>query len=295
MPLPVGTYPIGGPVVLTGRKPDLSAAGVDAEALYEAGARWFGPGGYEVIEHSGSAGSYVYAWVAKGSGASKGFEVVYAEYPITTSLVLPEHNAAAGIVATYADATLVVNGAEIDLTRDGWMLPAGNWQFDVFIILDDDSLSNWANVEIELIDSSVNSRLAVRGKISYLHELAVSSGSVSNIAFIAPPIRLNLTEEKTVKVRLKIDEANAANLAAETQTGSLAGRKVTRATRVTLATLEPSRYLTIQLFQTRHRLIQPHGRKHGENASIQPVCLAGLRSLPLPKQMSVTFIYSPKQ
>ena len=53
--------------------------------------------------------------------------------------------------------------------------------------------------------------------------------------------------------------------------------------------------LTIQLFQTRHRLIQPHGRKHGENASIQPVCLAGLRSPPLPKQMSVTFIYSPKQ
>ena len=271
----------------------MSAAGVDAEALYEAGARWFGPGGYEVIEHPGSAGSYVYSWVAKGSGASEGFEVVYAEYPITTGLVLPEHNAATGIVATYADATLVVNGAEIDLTRDGWMLPAGNWQFDVFVVLDDDSSSNRANVEIELIDSSDNSRLAVCGKISYLRELAVLSGSVSNVAFIAPPIRLNLMEEKTVKVRLKIDEANAANLAGKT--GSLAGRKVTRATRVTLATLEPSRYLTIQLFQTRHRLIQPHGRKHGKNASIQPVCLAGLRSPPLPKQMSVTFIYSPKR
>ena len=52
MPLPRGTYPIGGPVVLTGERPAAT------EALYDAGAIW----GDYFIRRSGSPGSYAYAW-----------------------------------------------------------------------------------------------------------------------------------------------------------------------------------------------------------------------------------------
>ena len=64
MPLPVGTYPIGGPIILTGEKPPAS------EELYAAGARWLGPHGTEIIERTGSPGSYAYAWRPTGSGAA---------------------------------------------------------------------------------------------------------------------------------------------------------------------------------------------------------------------------------
>lgn len=52
MPLPRGTYPVGGPIILTGERPAAS------EELYAAGARW----GDEFIRRSGSVGNYTYAW-----------------------------------------------------------------------------------------------------------------------------------------------------------------------------------------------------------------------------------------
>ena len=65
MPLPPGTYPIGGPIVLTGEKPAATAA------LFEAGARWLGPDGPEVVEPDGGGG---YRWVVKAGTGGEGEE-----------------------------------------------------------------------------------------------------------------------------------------------------------------------------------------------------------------------------
>ena len=62
MPAPRGTYIIGGPMVFTGEQPDASVE------LYNAGAKWIGPNGTEVIERSGTSPNYVYTWVPKGGG-----------------------------------------------------------------------------------------------------------------------------------------------------------------------------------------------------------------------------------
>ena len=72
--LPPGAYPIGGPIVLTGERPAAD------EALYAAGARWLGPDGYEVIERSGSVGSYTYAWAVKGGGDGSSADLSRSPY-----------------------------------------------------------------------------------------------------------------------------------------------------------------------------------------------------------------------
>ena len=66
MPLAPGTYPIGGPLVLTSEKPSPS------ESLYASNARWLGPNGYEVVERSGSSGNYRYSWVVKPESTGNG-------------------------------------------------------------------------------------------------------------------------------------------------------------------------------------------------------------------------------
>ena len=94
-PLPVGTYPIGGPVIFTGEKPTATAE------LYAAGARWIGENGAEVIERSGSVGSYAYAWVAKGGSTTS-----------TTSVrpTVEVQNADYAILATDENKVLVNQG-----------------------------------------------------------------------------------------------------------------------------------------------------------------------------------------
>ena len=65
MPIPAGTYPIGGPIVFTGAKPTENNI---LGPLYDAGARWLGDDGYEVIERSGTEPNYLYRWIPKFDG-----------------------------------------------------------------------------------------------------------------------------------------------------------------------------------------------------------------------------------
>ena len=76
MPLPVGTYPIGGPMVLTGEKPAATAE------LFEAGARWIGPNGTEVIERGGDNS---YSWVVKAGSAGAAEQRVLVDVPASAS------------------------------------------------------------------------------------------------------------------------------------------------------------------------------------------------------------------
>ena len=79
MPIPPGTYPIGGPVVGIGVRPAASAE------LYAAGVVWIKGGEVEKIQRTGPAGSYVYTWVAVAPDTA-GLDAAAVQALIDTSL-----------------------------------------------------------------------------------------------------------------------------------------------------------------------------------------------------------------